>query len=278
MAVLGGRAGPARLVRATRAVRTHTRRAYTRASGADAAAFWAPHAHLGGEAAAAVCVSAGLGDAADVAARVAAVQALLPETNALAVCCAEPEATLGRPLSAVGASVAAVAAAAPAGTDIVRLIEWQPALLRPDVSLAASVAQTVAARPALHGEALAVAAAWNAVDGRALHGDERADVVDQLCDRWAMAETQGVHWDMLREHFGGARPKRRVPRTYAQQQKADEDAGARPGAGLAARARGLGAALRAMARNYGGGSGQWDPRETYKAGEGFGDIEKRRGY
>ena len=134
-----------------------------------------------------------------------------------------------------------------------------------------------------------------------------------------MAETQGVHWDMLREHFGGARPKRRVPRTYAQQQKADEDAGARPGAGLAARARGLGAALRAMARNYGGGrcvraqyarvhththtrvhtntstrthahayvltaaaaphrSGQWDPRETYKAGEGFGDIEKRRGY
>ena len=142
-----------------------------------------------------------------------------------------------------------------------------------------------------------------------------------------MAETQGVHWDMLREHFGGARPKRRVPRTYAQQQKADEDAGARPGTGLAARARGLGAALRAMARNYSGGrcaraeyaracththtrthththahththththtrthayvltaaaaphrSGQWDPRETYKAGEGFGDIEKRRGY
>ena len=72
----------------------HTHTTHTEHTDAHALTRIRTHARThtsGGKAAAAVCVSAGLGDAADVAARVAAVQALLPETNALAVCCAEPE-------------------------------------------------------------------------------------------------------------------------------------------------------------------------------------------
>ena len=77
-------------------------------------------------------------------------------------------------------------------------MEWQPGILAGDKGGRAIGAAVAALRSGpedrdrvLHGEALAVRAVWEAMGGADM-GVERHEVVCQLCERWSMAETQGV--------------------------------------------------------------------------------------
>ena len=169
---------------------------------------------------------------------------------------------LAQSTTAVAMQLASVSAACPEGTDVTRLVEWQPGILAGDKGGRAIGAAVAALRSGpedrdsvLHGEALAVRAVWEAMGGADM-GVERHEVVCQLCERWSMAETQGIHWEMLREHFI-PQPLPHKPRSVWKEA--------------------LGALAAAVRQGF-GREGQWDPRETYKEGEGFGDFEKKRGY
>ena len=95
----------------------------------------------------------------------AQLQALLPEANCVVMACREPEAMLAQSTTAVAMQLASVSAACPEGTDVTRLVEWQPGILAGDKGGRAIGAAVAALRSGpedrdrvLHGEALAVRA------------------------------------------------------------------------------------------------------------------------